>query len=73
MNLQYITDIQGHINSVMLPVNEWEQIKKDLEELAQLRKKNNFLSELAMAVEEMKLIKEGKIEVRNAEDFLNEL
>jgi hypothetical protein len=31
-----------------------------------------FLSELAEAIEEMKLIKEGKVQARSAEDFLNE-
>jgi hypothetical protein len=31
------------------------------------------LYELAEAVEEMKQIKEGKMQARNAEDFLNEL
>jgi hypothetical protein len=31
------------------------------------------MTELAEAVEEMKLIKEGKKQARNAEDFLNKL
>jgi hypothetical protein len=31
------------------------------------------MTELAEAVEEMKLIKEGKKQAHNAEDFLNEL
>jgi len=31
------------------------------------------MAELAEAVEEMKLIMEGKIQARNAEDFINEL
>lgn len=35
--------------------------------------KAQFLEELKEAVEEMKLIKEGKKKARNAEDFLNEL
>jgi hypothetical protein len=73
MNLQYITDGQGHKNAVQLPMQYWEQIKKDLEELKRLRNKKIFLFELAEAVEEMKQIKEGKILARNAEDFLNEL
>jgi len=54
-------------------MKEWEQIQKDLDELERLRNKKIFLTELAEAVEEMKLIKEGKKQVRNAEDFLNEL
>jgi hypothetical protein len=73
MNLRYITDTKGHRSAVQLPMKEWEQIQKDLDELERLRNKKIFLTELAEAVEEMKLIKEGKKQVRNAEDFLNEL
>ncbi|MBW6536285.1 MAG: hypothetical protein K0B11_14850 [Mariniphaga sp.] len=73
MDLQYITDTKGHKSAVQLPLKDWEQIQKDLIELERLRNKKLFLTELAEAVEEMKLIKEGKKQARNAEDFLNEL
>ena len=73
MNLQYITDTKGHKSAVQLPLKDWEQIQKDLDELERLRNKKQFMTELAEAVEEMKLIKEGKKQARNAEDFLNEL
>lgn len=73
MDLQYITDERGRKNAVQLAMQDWEQIQKDLEELERLRNKKLFLFELAEAVEEMKQIKEGKVQARNAEDFLNEL
>ena len=73
MNLQYITDGHGHKSGVQLAMQDWEQIQKDLEELERLRNKKLFLSELTEAVEEMKQIKVGKVQARNAEDFLNEL
>lgn len=73
MNIQYITDIQGQKNAVQLPLKEWEQIQKDLIELKQLRNKKFFLTELAEAIEEMKQIRDGKKQARNAEEFLNEL
>ncbi len=73
MDLRYIIDQKGHKNAVQLPMSEWKQIEKDLEELNRLRNKKIFMTELAEAVEEMKLIKEGKKQARNAEDFLNEL
>jgi PHD/YefM family antitoxin component YafN of YafNO toxin-antitoxin module len=73
MNLQYITDTRGHKSAVQLPMEDWNQIQKDLGELEQLRNKKVFMTELAEAVEEMKQIKEGKIQARKAEDFLNEL
>jgi PHD/YefM family antitoxin component YafN of YafNO toxin-antitoxin module len=73
MNLQYITDTKGHKSAVLLPLKDWEQIQKDLGELKRLRNKKLFMTELAEAVEEMKLIKKGKKQARNAEDFFNEL
>jgi PHD/YefM family antitoxin component YafN of YafNO toxin-antitoxin module len=73
MNLQFIIDKKGHKSAVQLPMKEWEQIQKDLNELERLRNKKLFMTELAEAVEEMKLIKEGKKQARNAEDFINEL
>lgn len=73
MELQYITDTRGNKSAVQLPMKDWEQIQKDLGELKRLRNKKLFLTELAEAVEEMKLIKEGKKQARNAEDFLDEL
>ncbi len=73
MNLQYITDGRGHKNAVQLPMQDWEQIQKDLEELERLRNKKLFLSELAEAVEEMNLVKQGKLKSRDAKELLNEL
>ncbi len=73
MNLQYVTDTKGHRSAVQLPMKDWVQIKKDLEELDRLRSKKQFITELAEAVEEIKMIKEGKLQARNAEDFINEL
>lgn len=73
MNLQYITDGKGHKNAVQLPMKEWEKIQKDLEELDRLRNKKQFLAELAEAVAEVKLIKEGKLKARDAQDLIDEL
>lgn len=73
MELHYIIDRKGHKNAVQLPMKDWEQIMKDLDELERLRNKKLFLAELAEAVEEMKQVMEGKIQARNAEDLLNEL
>lgn len=73
MDVQYIIDGRGQKSGVQLPIQEWEKIQKDLVELDRLRNKKLFLAELAEAIEEMKLIKEGKIRARDAEEFLNEL
>lgn len=73
MDLQYIVDTKGHKKAVQLSLKSWKVIQKDLEELQQLRNKKQFLAELSEAVEEMKLIKAGKLQARSADDFLNEL
>lgn len=73
MNLQYITDKEGQRSAVQLPIKDWEKIQKDLQELKRLRNKKHFMTELAEAVEEMKLIREGKMQARNAEDFISDL
>lgn len=73
MNFQYITDQNGHKNAVQLNIRDWEKIQKDLDELNRLRNKKLFLSELAEAVAEMKLIKEGKLKARDAQKLIDEL
>ncbi|MEA3445132.1 MAG: hypothetical protein U9R19_10455 [Bacteroidota bacterium] len=73
LNIQYLIDEKGRKHGIQLPMHDWQQIQKDLNELVRLRNKKLFMSELAEAVEEMKQIKEGKIQARNAEDFINEL
>jgi len=73
MDLQYILDAKGKKRGVQISLKDWEKIQKDLEELKLLKNKKNFLLELAEAVEEMKLIKEGKKQAKDAEEFLNEL
>lgn len=42
MDLRYIIDQKGHKNAVQLPISEWKQIEKDLEELNRLRNKKIF-------------------------------
>ncbi len=44
MNIQYITDTRGQKNAVQLPLIDWEQIQKDLDELKCLRSKKLFLT-----------------------------
>lgn len=73
MDIQYITDGKGQKNGVQLPIRDWEKIQKDLEELEQLRNKKLFLSELAEAVENLNLVKQGKMQARPAKDLLDEL
>jgi hypothetical protein len=73
INENFIIDKNGRKIAVQVPLKDWKHIQKNLEELDRLKNKKIFMVELAEAVEEMKLIMKGKIQARNAEDFINEL
>ena len=77
MNLQYISDSKGKTAGVFIPIKEWEGLKAKFkgleeEELGE-QSKEEILSGLKQAVEEMNLIKQGKLKARDAKDLLNEL
>lgn len=77
MNLQYISDSKGQTTGVFIPINEWEGLKSKFkgleeEELGE-QSKEDILQGLQQAVEEMNLVKKGKLKARDAKDLLNEL
>jgi hypothetical protein len=77
MNLQYISDNRGKTTGVFIPIQEWEGLKekfKGLEEVELgVQSKEEILQGLQQAVEEMNLVKQGKLKARDAKDLLNEL
>jgi len=77
MNLQYISDNRGKTTGVYIPIQEWEGLKSKFkgleeEELGE-QSKEEILQGLQQAVEEMNLVKQGKLKARDAKDLLNEL
>jgi hypothetical protein len=77
MNLQYISDNRGKTTGVFIPIQEWEVLKTKFkgledEELGE-QSKDEILQGLQLAVEEMNLVKQGKLKARDAKDLLNEL
>ena len=77
MNLQYISDNRGKTTGVFIPIQEWEGLKTKFkgleeEELGE-QSKEDILQGLQQAVEEMNLVKQGKLKARDAKDLLNEL
>ena len=75
MRLQIIQDSKGKTTGVYMPINEWKELKKqDLEVLEyEEPTKKQLLQELKEAVNELKLIEQGKLKARPAKDLLNEL
>ena len=77
MVLQLIKDSKGKDTGVFIPISNWKKLKKQYAGLALLETneptKAHLLQELKEAVEELKLIEQGKLKARPAIDFLNEL
>jgi hypothetical protein len=77
MSLQFIQNEKGKPAGVYIPINEWKQMKaqyKNLEAWEEPnRTKAQILDNIREAVEEMKLIKAGKLQGRPLQDLLDEL
>ena len=76
MNLQYISDSKGETTGVFIPIQDWVSLKnkfEGLEDELEDQSKNEILKGLKLAVDEMNLIKEGKLKARPAKDLLDEL
>ena len=76
MNLQHISDNKGKTIGVCIPILECKGLKtmnKGREEdgLGD-QSKEEILQGLQQAVEELNLVKKGKIKARDAKDLLNE-
>ena len=69
MNVSYITDISGKQSAVIVPIAEWEEI---MESQANMKRKLEILTGLKEAVEEVNMVKEGKLKLKSFKDFLDE-
>jgi hypothetical protein len=77
MRLQIIQDSKGKATGVYIPINEWNQLKKQYKELEALEyeepTKDQILLELKEAVKELKLVEQGKLKARPVNELLDEL
>ena len=77
MRLQLIQNSKGKATGVFIPINEWRKLKKQYKELETLESlepsKELLLQELKEAVNELKLIEQGKLKARPAQALLDEL
>lgn len=69
MNVNYITDKKGKQSAVIIPIDEWNEL---LMQFSRMKRKLEILSGLENAVEEVNMVKEGKIELKSFKDFLDE-
>jgi hypothetical protein len=77
MKLQVIQDSKGKATGVFIPYSEWKVLKKRYKELEALENnepnKEEVLQGIREAVEEMKLIKAGKLKGRPVQELLDEI
>lgn len=77
MKLQIIQDSKGKATGVYIPINEWRKLKKQYKDLEALEyeepTKEQILQELKEAVNELKLVEQGKLKARPAKELLDEL
>jgi hypothetical protein len=78
MNVHYISDQNGKRTAVVVPIKEWNRIRKKLDlpdsepEKATSAKKQ-LLDDTQAALKEVKQHREGKTTLQSLDDFLNEL
>ncbi|MFH1319028.1 MAG: hypothetical protein ABII90_00025 [Bacteroidota bacterium] len=76
MNLQYISDNNGIPKAVIVPIKEWEHIRKvylHFQKEEKTAAKQQFLNELREAVENLNLVKQGKLKAKPLKELLDEL
>lgn len=77
MRLQIIQDSNGKATGVYIPISEWKELKKQYKDLEVLEyeepTKEQILQELKEAVNELKLVEQGKLKARLAKELLDEL
>ena len=77
MKLQIIQDNKGKATGVYIPIQEWKLLKKQYRDLEVLEyeepTKEQILLELREAIENLKLVRQGKLKARPIEELLSEL
>jgi hypothetical protein len=78
MSLQYISDKNGNTISVVIPIHDWEILKKKYQDIeAELDytepSKEEIKKNIKQGLKEVRLIEQGKMKATPLKDFLNEL
>lgn len=81
MKVQFVSNAAGEHTAVLVPIKEWERIQQHLQKPVATKKatpaksvaKEQFKADFREAVQEMKLMQEGKIPKYPLRQFLAEL
>jgi len=69
MDVSYVSDIKGNQTAVIIGIDEWEKI---IRKQKKMKAKLDVLTGLQEAVNEVNLIKKGKLKKKTLRDFLDE-
>ena len=69
MNVNYITDGYGNQSAIVIPIDEWNKL---IRKHNKLKRKLEILMGLENAVQEVNMVKEGKLKLKSFKDFLDE-
>jgi len=70
IDIQYLTDENGKRTAVIIPINEWANICKNI---AELDKYEAFKTNLQGALKEMVEIEKGNVEQVTLNEFIDQL
>ncbi len=68
--VQYVNDQKGNAQAVQVSISQWTRLMNRLSKYEQMLK---LKSDLTQSFEEVKKMRQGKIEKQSLQDFLNEL
>ena len=69
LHIEYLTDSKGKTKSIVIPQKEWEAFQK---EFIKLKNKLDVLLGIQSAMNEVKIIREGKKKAKTLSQLLNE-
>jgi len=66
MTVQLVSDINGKVTAVQIPVKEWKKLEEKLELF-------DIAESIKVGHKEMQQIEDGELKAKSFEEFLNEL
>lgn len=70
IQIKHITDTNGKVEAVQIPIEDWENVQSLIKKL---RQGHDIKKSLARSAKEVKEMMAGKRKKKTIEDFMNEL
>jgi hypothetical protein len=73
MSVQFVTNTKGEKTSVLIPLKEWNALKKERQELVKKLEEAELSLRYKQAFEDAKLFEQGKLRTYPISELLDEL